>query len=67
MNFPVIPRCEAREAARSLPRLDMDEYVAFLSESLSHADPVKVAMQKALEERIIVPFRIRPEKRVNNE
>ncbi len=37
----------------------MDEYVAFLSESMSHADPAKVAKQKALEERITVPFRIR--------
>jgi hypothetical protein len=59
MNFPVISKCAAREALCSLPRLDMDEYVAFLSESMSHADPAKVAKQKALEERITVPFRIR--------
>lgn len=59
MNFPVISECAAREALRSLPRLDMDEYVAFLSESMSWVDPEKAARQKDLEERITVPFRIR--------
>lgn len=59
MNFPVISECAAREALRSLPRLDMDEYVAFLSASMSWVDPEKAAKQKDLEERITVPFRIR--------
>ena len=44
-----------------MPRLDMDAYMVFLSESMTHADPMKVARQKALEERIQVPFRILPE------
>jgi hypothetical protein len=60
-DFTIISKCAAREALRSLPRLDMDEYVAFLSESMIHADPAKAAKQKALEERITAPFRLRPE------
>ena len=39
----------------------MDEYVAFLAESMTGADPVKVARQKAVEERITVPFRLVPD------
>ena len=61
MIFPVYSKCAAREAVRSLPRLDMDAYMVFLSESMTHADPMKVARQKALEERVQVPFRILPE------
>jgi hypothetical protein len=56
MNFPVYPESAARYAARTLPRLGMDDYAAFVTELLSHADPVKAARQKALEERIDVPF-----------
>ncbi len=59
MKFPSYPECAERDAFRSLPRLGMDEYVAFLAESMAGADPEKVARQKAAEERITVPFRLR--------
>jgi len=58
MKFPSYPECAARDAFRSLPRLGMDEYVAFLAESMVGANPEKVARQKAVEERITVPFRL---------
>ena len=58
MNFPAYSECAAREAVRSLPRLSMDEYVAFLSEFMIRADPAKADRQKAIEERITVPFRL---------
>jgi len=58
MKFPVYPEGAARDALRSLPRLGMDDYVAFLAESMVWANPVKVARQKAVEERITVPFRL---------
>jgi len=56
MKFPSYPECAARDAFRSLPRLGMDEYVAFLAESMAGADPEKVARQKAIEEWITTPF-----------
>ena len=62
MKFPIISDCAAREAFRSLPRLGMDEYLAFLVESMAQHDPTKAARQKALEERITVPFRLVPER-----
>lgn len=43
------------------PRLNAADYLAFVAELLARADPTKVAKQKALEERITVPFRIQPE------
>ena len=43
------------------PRVNAADYLAFVTELLARADPVKVAKQKALEERIAVPFRIPPE------
>lgn len=58
MKFPSYPECAAQDAFRSLPRLGMDEYMAFLVESMAWANPVKVARQKAVEERITVPFRL---------
>ena len=42
------------------PSASMEEYAAFVEELLSHADPVKVARQKALEEQITTPFRLDP-------
>lgn len=60
MKFPSYPERAARDAFRSLPRLGMDEYVAFLAESMAGADPEKVARQKAAEERITAPFRLVP-------
>jgi len=48
------------------PRLNAADYLAFVAELLARADPAKVAKQKALEERITVPFRIRPEKRITD-
>lgn len=41
------------------PRLNAADYLAFVAELLARADPAKVAKQKAIEERITVPFRIR--------
>jgi len=58
MKFPSYPECAARDAFQSLPRLGMDEYVAFLADSMAWANPMKVARQKAVEERITVPFRL---------
>jgi len=42
------------------PRLTMAEYGAFVQASLDRTDPGKAARQKAIEERIVVPFRIAP-------
>lgn len=58
MKFPAYSESAARDAFRSLPRLGMDEYLAFLAESMAQADPAKSALQKAIEERITVPFRL---------
>ena len=41
---------------RMPPRVNAMEYLAFVTELLSHVDPVKAARQKAIEEQIIVPF-----------
>ena len=38
------------------PRLSMEEYMDYVSECLQRADPEKVKLQKALEERIEKPF-----------
>jgi hypothetical protein len=38
------------------PRVNDSDYLAFVTELLAHADPGKAARQKALEERIDVPF-----------
>ena len=46
------------------PRLNAADYLAFVTELLARADPAKAARQKNLEERITVPFRLRPEKRI---
>ena len=46
------------------PRLNAADYLAFVAELLDRADPAKAARQKNLEERITVPFRLRPEKRI---
>ena len=59
MKFSSYPKCAAREAFPSLPRLNMDEYVAFLSEFMAQADPAKAARQNALEERITTLFSLR--------
>lgn len=40
------------------PHLKADNYALFVAELLTHADPEKVARQKAVEERIDVPFRL---------
>jgi predicted signal transduction protein with EAL and GGDEF domain len=58
MKFPTYPESAARYALRTLPRLGMDEYAAFVDALLSHADPQKVVRQKALEEQITQPFRL---------
>lgn len=62
MNFPVYPESAARYAERTLPHVGMDDYLAFVTELLSHADPLKASRQKELEERIDVPFTLFPEK-----
>lgn len=45
----------------------MDEYVAYLADSMAWANPVKVARQKAVEERITVPFRLVHDKEGNGD
>ena len=42
--------------SRFPPRLTMEEYVAFIEESLKYVDPQQVARQKAIEKRIDKPF-----------
>ena len=44
------------------PRLGMDDYASFVADSLSLKDPVKVALQKAIEEQIQMPFRLTNER-----
>lgn len=64
MKFPAYPESAARHAAKTLPRLSMDDYLAFVTELMSHVDPIKAARQKAFEEQITVPFSfVRDEKR----
>ena len=43
------------------PHLKGDSYAVFVADLLTHADPKKVARQKAVEERITVPFRLFPD------
>lgn len=40
------------------PHLTMDEYVEWLCENWRHMDPASIARQKAIEERVLTPFRI---------
>ena len=40
------------------PRLTMDEYADFISETLRHSDPERMARQKKMEERVAVAFRL---------
>ena len=40
------------------PRLSMDQYADFVEASLRESDPVRVAQQKELEERVRMPFRM---------
>jgi hypothetical protein len=41
----------------------MDEYVDYISENPRHVGSARIARQKALEERIVKPFRLPPEPR----
>ena len=41
------------------PHLSMDDYAAWIQASLEQVDPIKAARQKAMQEQIAVPFRIR--------
>ena len=43
------------------PALRMDEYAEFIEKLLAHADPVKIARQKAIEKQIKTPFTFKPE------
>ncbi|MDX9974001.1 MAG: hypothetical protein RBU21_13535 [FCB group bacterium] len=61
MIFPTYSESAARYALRTLPRLSMDEYAEFIEELLAHADPVKIARQKAIEKQIKTPFSFKPE------
>lgn len=47
--------------SRFPPRLTMEEYVAFIEESLKYVDPKQVARQKAIEKRIDKPFSLMDE------
>ena len=51
MKSPLLPF-----DSRFPPRLTMEEYVAFIEESLKYVDPKQVARQKAIEKRIEKPF-----------
>mgnify|MGYP001254154888 CR=1 FL=1 len=54
-------RCKETRSVCVPPHLKADNYALFVAELLTHADPVKVAWQKAVEERITVPFRLIPD------
>jgi hypothetical protein len=56
MKFPVYPESAARDAVQSLPRLSMDEYLAFVGANMLQCDPEKAKLQKKLEENIQVMF-----------
>ncbi len=58
MKFSSYSESAASNALRSLPRLSMDEYMVFVSEAMSLADPEKVARQKMIEKQITTPFRL---------
>lgn len=49
----------SRSFASFPPRLGMDDYAAFVTASLAQTDPEKAARQKAIEEQILAPFRLR--------
>lgn len=53
-------RCKEKRRVCVPPHLKADGYALFVAELLTHADPEKVARQKAVEERINVPFRLIP-------
>jgi len=40
------------------PTLSMDEYSDFIESSLQESNPASIARQKAIEERILTPFRL---------
>lgn len=40
------------------PALSMDEYSDFIESSLRESNPAAIARQKAIEERILTPFRL---------
>jgi hypothetical protein len=61
MNKPLLPF-----DSRFPPRLTMEEYVAFIEESLKYVDPKQVARQKAIEKRIDKPFRLVDEEEKEN-
>lgn len=54
-------RSKERRRVLVPPHVKADNYALFVAELLAHADPVKVARQKAVEERITVPFRLVPD------
>lgn len=60
MNFTVYSDRAARDAAQSLPRLSMEEYIAFVEANAMQCDPEKAKRQKELEENIQVMFRLHP-------
>jgi len=56
MKFPVYPESAARDAIHSLPRLSMDDYLAFVEANMAQCDPEKARLQKAIEKDIKVMF-----------
>jgi hypothetical protein len=60
MKFPGYPESAARDAVQSLPRLSMEEYVAFVGANAMQCDPEKAKRQKELEENIHVMFSLHP-------
>jgi hypothetical protein len=60
MKFPVYPESAARDSVHSLPRLSMDEYLAFVEANIAQCDPEKARLQKELEEDIKVMFSFHP-------
>ena len=53
-----IERWRTRGGELLPPRLGMDDYETFVTASLARTDPAKAARQKAIEERILTPFRL---------
>ena len=57
----------SRSIAMAPPQLTMDEYAAFIEDSLSRCDQTKAAQQKAIEEQIISQFCITDEAHHNRD
>ena len=62
MKFPKVTREAERYGLRTLPRLSMDEYVAWVDKLIQDVSPEQLARQRTLKAQIKVPFRLTTER-----